>query len=80
VKATRTLVDLVRTDRDGAPGLARRLVESMALALQGSILVREAPPAVADGFVLGRLGPDRCFEYGSLPSARVHVAAIAARA
>ncbi|MPQ97409.1 DNA alkylation response protein [Modestobacter sp. I12A-02628] len=80
VKATRELVDLAATDPVGAPGLARRLVESMALALQASLLVREAPTAVADGFLHGRLGSDRCLEYGSLPSGSVDLAAITARA
>ena len=35
---------------------ARRVVERMALSLQGSLLVRTAPPAVADAFVGSRLG------------------------
>src|ERR1700674_5047616 len=34
---------------------ARRVVESMALCLQGSLLVRSAPPAVADAFCAARL-------------------------
>ncbi len=33
----------------------RSLVEDLALALQGSLLVRHAPAAVADGFCAGRL-------------------------
>lgn len=47
---------------------ARRLVEDMALVLQGSLLVRHAPSAVADAFVASRLGGDwgRCF--GTLPA------------
>ncbi|PYI68507.1 DNA alkylation response protein [Arthrobacter livingstonensis] len=48
-------------------GVARTLVEKMALALQASLLIRYAPPAVADAFVVSRLGPDRCFNYGNLP-------------
>jgi putative acyl-CoA dehydrogenase len=35
---------------------ARRLVEHMALVLQGALLVRHAPPAVADAFCATRLG------------------------
>jgi putative acyl-CoA dehydrogenase len=46
---------------------ARRIVESMALALQGSLLVRHAPPAVADAFCASRLGDDGGREYGTLP-------------
>ena len=38
---------------------ARRLVESMALVLQGSLLVRHAPADVADAFCASRLAGDR---------------------
>jgi putative acyl-CoA dehydrogenase len=47
---------------------ARRVVEGMALALQGSLLVRSAPPAVADAFCASRLGGDGGLEYGTLPA------------
>jgi putative acyl-CoA dehydrogenase len=47
---------------------ARRVVESMALALEGSLLVRYAPPAVADAFCASRLGGDHGLEYGTLPA------------
>jgi len=47
---------------------ARRVVESMALALEGSLLVRGAPPAVADAFCASRLGGDGGLEYGTLPA------------
>jgi putative acyl-CoA dehydrogenase len=47
---------------------ARRVVESMALCLQGSLLVRHAPPAVADAFCASRLAGDGGLEYGTLPS------------
>ena len=44
---------------------ARRLVEAMATALQASLLVRDAPAAVADAFVAGRIdAPGRV--YGTL--------------
>jgi putative acyl-CoA dehydrogenase len=58
---------------------ARRLVEDLALALQGSLLVRHAPPAVADAFCAGRLEGDRGRVYGTLP-AGVDAAAIIERA
>jgi len=58
---------------------ARRLVEDLALALQGSLLVRHAPAAIADGFCAGRLGGDRGRVYGTLP-AGVDAAAIIDRA
>jgi len=46
---------------------ARRLVELMALTLQASLLVRHAPPAVADAFCASRLGGDWGHAFGTLP-------------
>jgi putative acyl-CoA dehydrogenase len=46
---------------------ARRVVEAMALALQGSLLVRHGDPAVADAFCAARLDGDCGLEYGTLP-------------
>jgi putative acyl-CoA dehydrogenase len=59
--------------------LARRLVERMALALQGSLLVRHAPPPVADAFSASRLAGDRGQAFGTLPGG-VDFAAIIERA
>jgi putative acyl-CoA dehydrogenase len=47
---------------------ARRVVEGMALCLQGSLLVRNAPAAVSDAFCAARLGGDGGLEYGTLPA------------
>ncbi|MEU9225418.1 DNA alkylation response protein [Streptomyces massasporeus] len=47
---------------------ARRLVEQMALTLQASLLVRHAPPAVADAFCATRLGGDWGHAFGTLPA------------
>ncbi|HTW21473.1 MAG TPA: isovaleryl-CoA dehydrogenase [Mycobacteriales bacterium] len=47
---------------------ARRLVERMALTLQGSLLVRFAPPAVADAFCASRLGGDWGHTFGTMPT------------
>jgi putative acyl-CoA dehydrogenase len=46
---------------------ARRLVESMALVLQGSLLLRYGDPAVADAFCASRLGGDWGRAFGTLP-------------
>jgi putative acyl-CoA dehydrogenase len=46
---------------------ARRMVEELALALQGSLLVRHAPPAVADAFCATRLAGEGGRVYGTLP-------------
>jgi putative acyl-CoA dehydrogenase len=46
---------------------ARRLVERMALVLQGSLLVRHAPSAVADAFCASRLAGDWGHAFGTLP-------------
>src|SRR3954447_2698907 len=47
---------------------ARGLVERMALALQGSLLLRFGDPAVADAFCSSRLGGDWGSAFGTLPS------------
>jgi putative acyl-CoA dehydrogenase len=57
---------------------ARRVVEMMALGLQGSLLVRHSPPAVADAFCATRLAGDRGYSYGTLPPG-VDAAAIVER-
>ena len=55
---------------EDAQWLARRAVEDLALAFQASLLVRTAPPAVADAFCAGRLGEARGRAYGTLPGGR----------
>jgi putative acyl-CoA dehydrogenase len=47
---------------------ARRVVEKMALALQGSLLVRYGDEAVADAFCASRLGGDWGNAFGTLPA------------
>ncbi|MFD0269745.1 acyl-CoA dehydrogenase family protein [Streptomyces sp. NPDC127106] len=54
-------------DLTGIEARARRLAERMALVLQASLLVRWAPPEVADAFCAGRLGGDRGAAFGTLP-------------
>jgi putative acyl-CoA dehydrogenase len=46
---------------------ARRAVESMALLLQASLLIRSAPTAVGEVFLSSRLTNDRGGLYGTLP-------------
>jgi putative acyl-CoA dehydrogenase len=62
-----------------AQWMARRAIEDLALAFQASLLVRHAPPYVADAFCAGRLGESRGRAYGTLPRA-VDGAAIVERA
>ncbi|MGW4868833.1 acyl-CoA dehydrogenase family protein [Streptomyces chartreusis] len=59
------LTDLA--DLDGIEARARRLTERLALVLQGSLLVRFAPPEVADAFCASRLGSDGGAAFGTLP-------------
>ncbi|MFE2871744.1 acyl-CoA dehydrogenase family protein, partial [Embleya sp. NPDC059259] len=61
--AWRALRDELVPTRDLEPQ-ARRLAESMALVLQGSLLVRHAPTAVADAFCASRLTPERGLTFG----------------
>ncbi len=46
---------------------ARRVVERMALVLQGSLLLRHAPAAVADAFCASRIAGDWGNAFGTLP-------------
>ncbi|MER5540909.1 acyl-CoA dehydrogenase family protein [Streptomyces sp. NPDC002589] len=55
-------------DLDAVEGRARRLAERLALVLQGSLLVRHAPPEVADAFCAARLGGDHGASFGTLPT------------
>jgi putative acyl-CoA dehydrogenase len=66
---------------DPAEARARQLAEAVALTLQGALLVRYAPPAVADAFAASRLADDSSswgHAYGTLPSG-TDTAAIIAR-
>ncbi len=60
---------------------ARVLTQRIALAMQGALLVRFAPPAVADAFCASRLAPQAFAggAFGLLPP-QADVAAILARA
>jgi putative acyl-CoA dehydrogenase len=57
--------DLAALSHEDPQWMARRLVEGMALALQAALLVRHAPPTVADAFC-GRLDAGRR-AFGTLP-------------
>ena len=46
---------------------ARRIVETMALVLQGSLLVRHGPAAVADAFCASRLAGETGHAFGTMP-------------
>ncbi len=61
---------LKRELADGAhiEARARRLVERLALALQGALLVRHGDPAVAEAFCASRLTGDHGLAFGTLPA------------
>jgi putative acyl-CoA dehydrogenase len=61
--------DGLRADvADSEERQARAMVERLALALQGSLLVRHSPPAVADAFCATRLGDSGGRTFGTLPA------------
>ncbi len=72
------LGSLAGADPADAQPQARRLSESLALALQGSLMLRHAPSIDAEAFLAARLGEDRGAQYGVLP-AGTDAAAIVAR-
>ena len=55
-------------DPDQLPFRARRIAGLLALCLQGSLLLRHSPAAVADAFCASRLGGDWGAVLGSLPA------------
>ncbi len=55
------------SDVDEIETRARRLVERMALVLQGSLLLRHAPAPVAEAFCASRLAGDWGHAFGTLP-------------
>jgi putative acyl-CoA dehydrogenase len=55
------------SDLEAIESRARRVVERMALTLQGSLLVRYGDPAVADAFCASRLDGDAGLAFGTLP-------------
>ena len=66
-RAFASLGDVLGKDRAPLETDARRVVERMALVLQASLLVRFAPPAVADAFCATRLGGEGGVAFGTLP-------------
>ncbi|MEV7546890.1 acyl-CoA dehydrogenase family protein [Streptomyces sp. NPDC089915] len=66
-------------DLEGIEARARRVTERVALVLQGSLLVRWAPPEVADAFCASRFGGDRGSAFGTLPHT-LDLGAVVARA
>jgi putative acyl-CoA dehydrogenase len=54
-------------DPVGLQAGARRLVERLAVLLQGALLVRHGHPAVADAFCASRVAADRGVAFGTLP-------------
>lgn len=66
-------------DPEEAEYRARQITETMALVLQGSLLQRHAPAAVADAFCVSRLGGGHGNAFGTLPSG-VDTAAVIDRA
>ncbi|WP_210637741.1 acyl-CoA dehydrogenase family protein [Streptomyces sp. GESEQ-13] len=71
------LTDLA--DLEAAEARARRLTERLALVLQASLLVRHAPPEVADAFCAGRLSTETGTAFGTLPPT-LNLASIVERA
>ncbi|MGA8847578.1 MAG: acyl-CoA dehydrogenase family protein [Nocardioides sp.] len=61
------LVKKELSDLDEVELRARRLVEQLALVLQGSLLVQHAPPAIADAFCATRLSRDWGGAFGTMP-------------
>lgn len=62
-----TVADMINNAGDAQTD-ARRLVEAMAIALEGSLLVRYSPPEISDAFVATRIAGDHGASFGTMPS------------
>lgn len=64
------LLDALRRDLQAAPeereALARRLVQRLVLAAQAALMLRHAPPDIAEAFVASRLDADGGRVYGTM--------------
>ena len=63
-----TLTAVAAGRPEEAQYVARRVVGDMAMILQGYLLLRHGHPAVADAFLVSRLGADRGDVLGTLPT------------
>jgi len=62
------VLDLRRQLTNVEQARARLLVERMAVAFQASLVLRHAPPAVADAFLASRVAGERGAAFGTLPA------------
>jgi putative acyl-CoA dehydrogenase len=64
------VADLEREVRDftALEARARRVVERMALAFQGALLIQHGDPAVTEAFLVSRLAGDHGRAFGTLPA------------
>ncbi|HEX6132065.1 MAG TPA: DNA alkylation response protein, partial [Actinomycetota bacterium] len=69
-RVARTVAEAERAlaDTDRVEARARWLVERLALALEAALLLRSAPPAVAEAFCASRLDRDHGLAFGTLPA------------
>ncbi len=67
VQTLRTLPGALRSAPEAGQYSARGVAERMALALQGALVVRHGPPAVAEAFLSSRLGSGGGRAFGTLP-------------
>jgi len=62
-----TVTDMINNAGDAQTD-ARRLVEAMAIALEGSLLARHSPPEISDAFIATRVAGDHGATFGTMPS------------
>jgi putative acyl-CoA dehydrogenase len=59
---------LISGEERDAQYLARRIVGGLGLLLQGSLVIRHSPPAVAEAFLASRLAYETDRTFGTLPA------------
>jgi putative acyl-CoA dehydrogenase len=66
--------------RQGEEGLARLLVENMAIAFQGSLLVRQGHPAITKAFIATRIKNQGGYLFGAIAPDQIDTTTILERA
>jgi putative acyl-CoA dehydrogenase len=68
IRNVREQIAALAASPDSAAYVARRVVERLALALQGSLVVRHSPQAVSEAFLSTRIAGDGGLAFGTLPA------------
>jgi len=67
IGSVRDDISALAASPDSAAYAARRVVERLAIVLQGSLVIRHSPAPIAEGFLASRIVRDQGLAFGTLP-------------